>query len=128
MGGWWIFQNRNISIFNDNHIEWASDPSRCRVDLKWHTNETEFSIFYMAQIPHTTAETFSILTLISRNYPGWLREDSNYTRIYSHLLKFTEQLQSSINLCGIALDGLFSYILVILYVVSKGRHYLCLFI
>ncbi len=27
----------------------------------------------------------------------------------------------------IALDGLFSYILVILYVVSKGRHYLCLF-
>jgi hypothetical protein len=28
----------------------------------------------------------------------------------------------------IALDGLFSYILVILYVVSKGRHYLCLFI
>ena len=29
---------------------------------------------------------------------------------------------------AIALDGLFSYILVILYVVSKGRHYLCLFI
>ncbi len=55
--------------------------------------------------------------------------------IYLYLACFIIRIERKIVIVGakknhhaIALDGLFSYILVILYVVSKGRHYLCLFI
>jgi hypothetical protein len=56
----------------------------------------------MEQIAHTTAETFAILSLNLRSYPGWLGENSSYPQ-FKFTVQCTVQLQSFINLCGIFL-------------------------